>query len=184
MELLPPNSKGPLFYNVCALLPTLGSPESGVGHSCLNFATLYFSLAVDSCHMKAVVEIVTAVLTQRSAMLHDNAGVEWGWKGVCGRGKRPLIVTHWTHSATRVAIDGYLALRKAHGPCYSTWFPANVTPLNDSRRFQRQVSNQRQGFYLSWKLLSEGQSTFLFSVFSILSFICYSFILSEGMGNG
>lgn len=76
MELLPPNSKGPLFYNVCALLPTLGSPESGVGHSCLNFATLYFSLAVDSCHMKAVVEIVTAVLTQRSAMLHDNAGVE------------------------------------------------------------------------------------------------------------
>lgn len=89
-----------------------------------------------------------AVLTKRSAMLHDKAGVERGWKGVRGRGEWPLIVTDWTHSTARVAIDGYLALRKAHGPRYSTRSPVNVTLLNDSKNFQLQDSHQRQGFYL------------------------------------
>lgn len=88
------------------------------------------------------------VLTKRSAMLHDKAGVERGWKGVRGRGEWPLIVTDWTHSTARVAIDGYLALRKAHGPRYSTRFPVNITLLNDSKNFQLQNGNQRQGFYL------------------------------------
>lgn len=92
-------------------------------------------------------EIMIAVLTKRPAMLHDKAGVERGWKGVRGRGEWPLIVTDRTHSTARVAIDGYLALRKAHGPHYSTRFPVNVTLLNDSQNFQPQDGNQRQGFY-------------------------------------
>lgn len=89
-----------------------------------------------------------AVLTKRSAMLHDKAGVERGWKGVRGRGEWPLIVTDWTHSTARVAIDGYPALRKAHGPRYSTQFPVNITLLNDSKNFQLQDDNHHQGFYL------------------------------------
>lgn len=120
---LPP---GPLFYNVCPrknIVETESSNSSQFRVTSgwyrsprLSLVTLHFSPVIYSCHVKAGAEIMITVLTKRSAMLHDKAGVERGWKGVRGRGEWPLIVTDWTHSAARVAIDGYLALRKAHGP--------------------------------------------------------------------
>lgn len=171
MELSPLNSKGLLFYNICSTSSQLRvTRESVVCHSCLHFIILYFSLMIYSCHAKVVMETMTAVLTKWSAMLHDKAGVEWGWKGVRRRGKWPLIVTHWTHSTARVAIDGYLALRKAHGPCYSTWFPVDITPISGSKSFQLLDSHQLQGFCSVWKLMPEGQRTFQFSP-SYLSFV-------------
>lgn len=111
------------------------------------------------CHVKVVMEITTAVLTKRPAVWHDHAGVEWGWEGVCRRGEWPLIVTHWTHSATRVAVDSDLALRKAQRTRYITGFPGNITPICDNKTFQLQDSNQLWGFYLFWKLVSEGPKT-------------------------
>lgn len=74
---------------------------------------LYFSHVVCTCCIEIVMEIMgTKLLTKGSAMLHDKAGVDGAWERVCWRGKRPLVVTHWTHSTTRVAIHCYLALRK------------------------------------------------------------------------
>lgn len=116
---------------------------------------------------------MSAVLTQRPAVLHDQAGVQRGREGVCRGGEWPLIVTHWTHGATRVAVDSDLALRKAERTRHTTCFPVNITSFIGRQEFPTTGWSSTTGQVFILKTGVRGTNDLPHPVFSLPPFISH-----------